>query len=114
MVGDRSSWQDFPDTGRSTGVYMIFYQGGPTDHRTHIPRPVDQLSVEIDYNAACTVGMALAQFRMLIHEFLNKGPDIVPDEAPLILLDSTSAMCMADNGKDTKQTRHIARRIQFV
>ena len=39
---------------------------------------------------------------------------MVPEEAPLIVLDSKSAMCMAKNGKDTKQTRHIARRIHFV
>ena len=58
--------------------------------------------------------MALAHFRMLIHELLNKDPDIVPEEAPLIVLDSKYAMCMAKNGKDTKHTRHIARRINFV
>ena len=23
-----SSWKDFPDTGRSAGAYIIFYQGG--------------------------------------------------------------------------------------
>ena len=45
---------------------------------------------------------------------LNKDPDIVPEEDPLILLDSKSAMCMAKNGKDTKHTRHIARRMNFV
>ena len=32
-----SSWQDFPDTGRSTGAYIFFYQGGPIDHGTHVP-----------------------------------------------------------------------------
>ena len=32
----------------------------------------------------------------------------------MIVLDSKSAMCMAENGKDTKHTRHIARRIYFV
>ena len=35
-----SSWQDFPDTGRSTGAYIIFYQGGTIDHGTHVPGPV--------------------------------------------------------------------------
>ena len=45
---------------------------------------------------------------------LNKYPDIVPKEAPLIVLDSKSDMCMVKNGKDTKHTRHIARRIHFV
>ena len=41
-----SSWQDFPDTGRSTGAYISFYQGGPIDHGTHVPGPVDQYSEE--------------------------------------------------------------------
>ena len=58
--------------------------------------------------------MALAHFRMLIHEFLNKDPDIFPEEAILMVLDSKSAMCMAKNGKDTKHTRHISRIIHFV
>ena len=45
---------------------------------------------------------------------LNEDPDTVPKEAPLILLGSKYAMCMANNGKDTKHTRHIARRIHLV
>ena len=104
-----SSWQDCPETGRSTVVYIIFYQGGPIDHGTHVPGPVAQSSAESEYNAACTVGMALAHFRMLIHELLNQDPDIVPKEASLIVLNSKSAMCMAKNDKDTKHTRHIVR-----
>ena len=39
---------------------------------------------------------------------------MVPNEARLIVLDSKSAMCMAKNGRDTKHTRHIARRMHFV
>ena len=58
--------------------------------------------------------MDLAHFRMLVNELLNEDPDIVPREAPLIVLDSKSAMCMAKNGKDTKHTRHIARIMHFV
>ena len=58
--------------------------------------------------------MALAHFRMLIHELLNKDIDIVPEKAPLIVLDSKSTICMAKNGKDTKHTRHIARIMHFV
>ena len=41
-----SSWQDFPDTGRSTGADIIFYQGGPIDHGTHVQVPVAQSSAE--------------------------------------------------------------------
>ena len=106
-----SSCQDCPDTGRSTGAYIIFYQGGRIDHGTHVPVPVAQSSSESEYNAACITGMALAHFRMLMHELLNKDTDIVPEEYPLIVLDSKSDMCMAKNGKDTNHTRHITRRI---
>ena len=79
-----SSWQDCPYTGISTVANNIFYQGGPIDHGTHFQGPVAQSGAESEYNAACTAGMALANFRTLIHEFLNKNPDIVPDEDPLI------------------------------
>ena len=37
-----SSWQDCSDTGRSTGAYIIFYQGVPIDRGTHVPVPVAQ------------------------------------------------------------------------
>ena len=67
MASSDSSWQDYPYTGRSTGAYIIFYQGGTIDHITHVPGPVAQSSVESEYNAACTAGMALAHFRMLIN-----------------------------------------------
>ena len=40
--------------------------------------------------------------------------DIVPEEAPLIVLDSKYATCMANNGKDTKNTRYIARIMHLV
>ena len=62
-----SSWQYCPDTGRNTGAYIIFYQGRPIDHVTHVPVPVSQSSAESYYNAEFTAGMALAHFRMLIH-----------------------------------------------
>ena len=70
------SWQKFPDTGRITGAYIIFYQCGPIDHGTYVPVPVDQYSAESEYNAACTAGMALEHFRMLINELLNKDPEM--------------------------------------
>ena len=45
--------------------------------------------------------MVLAHFIMLINELLNKDPDIVPENARLIVLDGKSSICMANNGKDT-------------
>ena len=58
--------------------------------------------------------MALAHFRMLVHELFNEDLDMFPKEAPLIVLDRKSVMCMAKNGRDTKHTRHIARRMHFL
>ena len=43
----------------------------------------------------------------------DRQTDIVPEEDPLIVLDSKSDMCMARNVKDTKHTRHIVRRMNF-
>ena len=41
-----SSWKYCPDTGRSTGAYIIFYQGRPIDHVKHVPVPVAKSSAE--------------------------------------------------------------------
>ena len=51
---------------------------------------------------------------MLVHEFLNKDPYIVPEEVSLIILDSKSSVCIASNDNDTKHTRHIVRILHFV
>ena len=39
---------------------------------------------------------------------------MMPKEDPLVVLDRKSAQCMAKNGRDTKHTRRIARRMHFV
>ena len=114
MYFSDSNWQDYPDTSRSTGEYIIFYQGGPIDHGTHVPGPVPQSSAESGYNAACNAGIYLLCFRMLIHELLNKDPYTVSEEDPLTIWNSKSVVCMAKNGKATKHTIHISRRVYLV
>ena len=39
---------------------------------------------------------------------------MIPEHAPLIILDRKSAVCMSKNGKDTKHTRHTSRIMHFV
>ena len=58
--------------------------------------------------------MDLTHVRMLIRELMNKDSDIVLDKAPLIIFYSKYNVCMAKNGKDNKQTRHISRRVHFL
>ena len=65
MVLSDSIWQDCPDTGRSTGAYILFYQVGPIYYCTYVPGPVAQFMYESEYNASCTVVMSLEYFSML-------------------------------------------------
>ena len=44
MAFSDSSWHDCPDTGRITVANIIYYQGGPIDHGTHVPGPVARSS----------------------------------------------------------------------
>ena len=39
---------------------------------------------------------------------------MIPEQAPIIILDRKSSVCMTKNDKDTKHTRHIYRRMQLV
>ena len=108
------SWKYFPDTSRITRAYNIFYQGGAIYDGKHVSGKFSQYIAESEYNTACTAGIALEHSRMLIHEFLNKYTDIVPEEGPIIRLDSKSAVCISNNGNDTKQIGHIDGRVNLV
>ena len=46
------SWQDWLDTSRSTGAYIIFYKGWKFGHGRHVPVPVPQSISESEYNKA--------------------------------------------------------------
>ena len=50
---------------------------------------------------------------MVIHELLNKYIYRVPEETPVIILDSKTAVCMANKIKDTNYTMHIDIRVNF-
>ena len=84
------------------------------DHFTHVTVIVAQYISKSEYNSACIVGMALAHFIMLNNYLMNKDPDVVPEQELVIILDRKSSLCMASNGKYTKHTRNISRRIKFV
>ena len=51
---------------------------------------------------------------MLMHDLFNKHLDIFPEEAPIVILDSKSAVCVDKNENYTKHTRQITRRVNFV
>ena len=107
-----SSWQDCPDTGRSTGGYHIFYQGGIVDSAMTFPTPVALSSAEAEYNNACHACVAINAMAMLINDMNGRDPD-TPLNIPL-LMDNTAAISMGESFKDTKHTRHINRRYHYV
>ena len=94
-------------------IYCV-YQGGPFDHCTNVTGPVAQSSAEREYNSACMIGMDLSHFRMLNNKMMDQYLYMVTHWTPLIILDIKSDVCMSDNGKYTKHTRHIYRRMKFV
>ena len=72
VVFSDSSWKDCPDTVRSIGAYIIFYQGETINHGTYVTRPAAQSIAESEYNASCTTEMGLSHFSMLNHGLLKK------------------------------------------
>ena len=115
MVLSDYIWKDYTYTVRITGSYSVFYQGVPIDHCTHVPDPVYQYSAGSELNTASTAGLALSQFRMIKNELMNKDPYVVLEQSHIIIYGiEKSALCITQNGKDTKQTRHISRRMHFV
>ena len=92
----------------------MFDQSGPIDHWIHIPSPVAQSSYEVEYNATWTAAIDIAHFRIIISKLFNNDQDVVPEQEYIIILDIKSAICMANNNKESKHTRHISRRINFI
>ena len=86
----------------------MFYHGVPIDHCTNFSGPFAKPISESEYNTACTVVMAIAHSIILNIEFLKKDTYEVPEQAPLNILDIKLDVCMYNNGKDTKHSRHIA------
>ena len=107
-----SSWQDCPDTGRSTGGYVLFMQGGVVDAASCLPDPVALSSAEAEYNTCCVAGTAANACAMLIQEMLGNDPD-KPLGVPL-LLDNKAAISMGNSFRDTKHNRHVLRRYHYT
>ena len=87
---------------------MCFNKNVPISYCTNFPVPFAKSSAESDYNASFTVVMAIAHSIILNIEFLKKDTYEVPEQAPLNILDIKLDVCMYNNGKDTKHSRHIA------
>jgi hypothetical protein len=107
-----SSFQDCPDTARSTGGYLIFIQGGVVDVTSTMLSLVAHSTCEAEYSICSLAAMATFYVRKVYNELHGLDPDYhltIP-----IGIDSQSAMDTANSNKETQRTRHIARRFHFV
>jgi hypothetical protein len=115
-----ASWQDCPDTGRSTTGYKIFVQGGIIDANSSMPIPVALSSAEAEYMGACNLGAMISHLRELFYEFefLGKSTyqiDGVFGSTPtLMLIDNQATIQMSKNYRVTSKNRHVGRRWHFV
>ena len=115
-----SSWQDCPDTGRSTCGYKIFVQGGLVDAQSTMPIPIALSTPEAEYMGACNLGAMLCHLRDLEYDFEFLGTtnyDIngsTQDVPSIILVDNEATIRMGKNYRITKKNRHIRRRWHFV
>jgi hypothetical protein len=107
-----ASFQDCPDTGRSTCGFVIFYQGGVVDSGNAVPDPVSQSSAEAEYCGAALACCAASFIWMLALELRGFHADM-PLTVPLYI-DNKAAQSMGHSFRDTSHTRHIARRWHYV
>ena len=116
-----SSWQDCPDTGRSTTGYQIFYKGSFIEGNSSMPIPVAMNTAEAEYMGAYNCCMAIAHANMLIYDleyldtenFKIDGHETTTPPT-VVLVDNKSTVQMSKNYKMSKKNRHISRRYHYV
>ena len=121
VVFTDASWQDCPDTGRSTTGYLIFYRGGVIEANSMLQIPVAMSSCEAEVMAACSGSMAAAHLHMLLYDMkylgtkrYNNSQLALPNPPTVVMVDNEAACKMSLNDKLTKHTRHISRRFHYV
>lgn len=121
VVFTDASWQDCPDTGRSTSGYLIFYRGGVIEANSMMSVPIAMSSAEAEYMSACSGCMAAAHLHMLLYDFkhlgtknYNKSQLALPEPPTVVMVDNDAAVKISLNDRLTKHTRHISRRFHYV
>jgi hypothetical protein len=106
-----SSFMD--DEGmRSTGCDLCVISGGIVEMGSFVPEPVAMSTAEAECNALTIALMKLLHIKFIVTEIM-KGDSHYPYSIP-ILSDSSSAIAIASNEKETKRTKHIERRWQYI
>ena len=119
MTFTDSSWNDYVDTGRSTGGYIILRQAGAVDYGSHLPVPFAMSSGEAEYISTVVACMKASHIIMLEYDLKHLGtksydlnnPSCEPSK---IIIDDEAAIAMSECNKDTAGDRYVARRYHYV
>eukprot|EP00957_Ditylum_brightwellii_P211168 15365838-Ditylum_brightwellii.AAC.1 len=121
LVYTDASWQDCPDTGRSTTCYYIFYQGGVIEGNSQVNVPIAMPSAESEYMAACSAYMTAGHIHMMANDsnFLgtsdyDKIQIALPNPPIVIMCDNQAAVHMTKNDQIPKRNHPIPRRFHYV
>jgi hypothetical protein len=107
-----SSFQDCPDSCRSTGGYLIYIRGAVIDVTSTMPSIIAQSTCEAEYTTCSLATMAATYIRKVFNELHGRDTDY-PLSTP-IGIDSQSAIDTAQSTRETQRTRHIACRYHFT
>jgi hypothetical protein len=107
-----SSFQDCPDSSRSTGGYLIYIRGAVIDVTSTMPSIIARSTCEAEYTTCSRATMAATYIRKVFNELHVRDTDY-PLSIP-IGIDSQSAIDTAQSTRETQRTRHIARRYHFT
>ena len=116
-----ASWQDCPDTGRSTVGYMIFHNGALIEVNSTMPTPIAMSTSEAEYMAACSASMAAAHICMLLYGMTYLGTkqwhestQHLPTIPSFLMIVNKATVQIARNGKLSRKTRQIEQRFHYV
>ena len=112
VVVSDSSFQDCPDTSRSTGGYMIMVQGGVVGAASFMPSLITHSTGEAEYCTAAMALMAASSIRKIYNELNDRDADAMLT-IPLGI-DSQAARDIAASPRETKRTRHMQRRFHYL
>jgi hypothetical protein len=109
-----SSWDDDHDNSRSTGGFLVFYQGGIEDHSSNTPGPVATRSAETDYKKICMACMSTSPVHMTLNRIEDVEDESKEDKSFDIFMDNKSVIDMIITFKYTTNARHTRHIFHFV
>ncbi len=104
-----SSEADDPIQRRSTGGYIVYYNGSPVAWSTGLQRLTTLSTCESEY-----VQAALATKEVLYLQELFEYAGHGQQDRTLIYEDNEAAVCLSDNPVNRGMTKHIGRCFHFI